>query len=231
MNIKIASTLLYTLLILIGSMNSLQAQSTEEASLSYYKQLELAYESIGELKEGALVVVLRSYNRKIKEMNRLLKSSSVSGTDKARLQQQLRETIAERDADNREFLQAFQNNYDFSKCFVMYDTAAAQLKSGVTAGYLLDNNLKPDPSISLEELSIYVVRVGSLDASTTSGFEALIVADNNFDNLEKPFPYFVRLRGIGSLINKIFDSKKSHRKQATDLVIKLNEAFWKFYEE
>jgi hypothetical protein len=150
---------------------------------------------IKNLKEGALVVKLRT-NRML--VDELKKRGDDHLAEKARLEQA---------AINVNTVRAFVNNYNFSKVYFVYSHSADSLLSGTRSGIFLDSNLKLVPSLKMNENFylvaetdyIYNSSIGFVpedsarfvtEAGNPSASEYPFVIKNKYGHqLKGPFPY------------------------------------------
>ena len=190
---------------------------------------ERAEAAITNLKEGVLLIRLSSERRKLEELDRRIANDKLNLKSRERLKRVKKEVIEDRDKTNQEFVEAFASQYDFSELFFFYDTASVSLKRGVQEGIFLDREMNLVSSMSLEGRPFLVLRSGTLKESTT-GLEALVLMDEDFEDLARPFPYYVRMRGLGHLLAKILSPGKVSRRSGKKLAEKLNERLWEFYE-
>ena len=190
---------------------------------------ERAETAIANLKEGVLLIRLSSERRKLEELDRRIANDKLDTKSRERLKRLKKEVIEDRDKTNQEFVKAFASKYDFSEVFFFYDTASVSLKRGVQEGVFLDEKMNLVPSMSLGGRPFLVLRSGSLKENT-SGLEALVVMDEKFEDLARPFPYYVKMRGIGHLLAKLLSPDKVSRRSGQKLAEKLNEQLWAFHE-
>ena len=202
------------------------------AQQSERKQATLiANKAIKDLKDGALVVRLKSKSNKISKLEELIASPDVKESSKNKLRKELKTTIEERNKYNVELVKAMSELYTFSKVYYMYDTHSKALKNGTRSGIFLNENLEEDPKITLRGEHFFVLKTGTTDSESTTGLEALIIMDNQLVDLKRPFPYYVRINSIGRLFVRIFNPKKLVQKDAKEIVGKLEAQLNKFYEE
>jgi hypothetical protein len=141
-----------------------------------------AISHLKQLSEGVLIVRLNSNNRKMKELERLINSPDVNEKAKNRFQKMLETTKEETRQESLDLMQAFDGNYSFSKVLFMYDTAALQLKNGVKQGYFLNRELKPDPTLRLENDDWLMVYFRHESPAL------FVLLDRKFDQIQRPFP-------------------------------------------
>ncbi len=187
-------------------------------------------EAIQALREGAIVVRLPSKRNKLKALNEALAKDNLDAKTRARYEAEIEKTIEKRDRYNRELVNAMEELYDFSALYFVYDTAVVQLKSGVKEGIFVNENLESDPQIRLEEKTFFVLRMGTTKKGSTTGLEALVVADSALDDLTAPFPYYVRTNHWARVFLRIFSPKKVIKKDARRVVGKLNKNLHGYHE-
>ena len=185
--------------------------------------------AIKNLKAGVLLVRLPSERRKLEELDRRIASDRLDAKSRERLKGLKEEVIKDRDKTNQEFVSAFSSKYNFSEIFFFYDTSSVAIKNGAQDGVFLDKEMNLVPSISLKSRPFLVLRSGSLKENTT-GLEALVVMNEQFEDLTRPFPYYVRMRGIGHLLAKVLNPGKVSRRSGLKLAEKLNLKLWEFHK-
>ncbi len=203
---------------------------TNAQELSRIERRAIAAQAITDLKDGVLVLRLKSKKNKITKIEELMASPRVSENEKNKLRRELERTIDERNRDNLSLTFAFDKNYKFSDIYYIYDTASVSLKNGQRSGIFLNKNLELDASISIPEGKFFVIRTGTTDNSVTTGVEALVIMDQNFKDLTRPFPYYVRVNSIGRLFTRIFNHRNLVKKDSNDIVLKLEKNLRKYLE-
>lgn len=191
--------------------------------------VSIAEEAIVDLHNGALVVRLKTYNNKTTRLKELIANPEVKDKDREKLEKDLVTTIAERDSYNNDLVAAFKDNYKFSTVYFMYDTSSVALKNGERKGFLLDENLRVDPTISISEDSIFMMYTGTLDPAEYSGMEALIITDSRFEVLPAPFPFYIRVNSFGLVLSRIFSPKQSVKRDTQKMISKLEHKLTEFY--
>ena len=94
---------------------------------------------------------------------------------------------------------------------------------------LLDKDLNIDRDITITQDSIFVAFTGPLDATNSTGMEALIIMNKQFEVLPSPFPYYVRVNHFGRVLGKIFAPKKSVKRDTKKIVTRLEKYLINFY--
>ncbi|MEL6865640.1 MAG: hypothetical protein AAFP19_14530 [Bacteroidota bacterium] len=218
-----------TWLLLIFGLSTLAAQNSISARTAAQKAR--AKKAITSLLDGALIVRIPSKASKIAELERLSKSTELSAKTRERMRAQLAQTKAERDLYTRELMAAFNAYYDFSTVYFAYDTAFTRLNKGQKTGLFLNEDLEIDPVIDLTDRPYLVLRTGTTDPSYTSGIEAMIFMDSDMEDLTKPFPYYVKMKSIGHIIQSIFYPNRAVRRSAEKIVQQMNRQLRSFHED
>ena len=217
---------LFSILMFSLSLSNLTAQSARAAQEA---REERARQAINKLKNGYLLVRLPSKHNKLSELERLSKSMELDAATKKKLRQRYDETIADRDAFNKNMMAAFNEHYQFSEVFFFYDTSSLAIKSGQLGKVFLDEALQPTIDLPEPDKSFLVLRSGTTDPSVTSGIEAMVVMDAHFVDLERPFPYYIKLKSLGHILEALFAPKKRVIKSATSIAKELDAKLNRFY--
>jgi len=176
----------------------------------YKRRHTLADWQINKLKEGALVVKLKTNQKTI---DALIKQ----GNKELALTKKL-----ELYAINKTVMLAFKEYYTFSKVYFMFSSYNDSLLKGKRVNLFLDTNLQIDPKIELKEnfylivekdfiynSSIGFVREDSAKFATESGnpeVDAAFVVKNKFGHqVHKPFPFSI---GYYSTFGKVLIGRK-----------------------
>lgn len=165
--------------------------------------------SIRELKDGVLVVRLRTQSNKIGRLREYIAKEPAGSPSASRLAAQLKETEEEVATENRLLAMAFREMYQFSEVLFVADTLAPRLKEQDPEGIFLDANLSPDPSLSVGQRPFLVAGMGvaSYSDAAAGNDESLVVYDRNFNRMEKPFPSYSSVTAISLLFKRITSSE------------------------
>ena len=161
---------------------------------------------IKELKSGVLVVRLKTGNNKLKALERVANSPSVSNEDKGKFQMRIAEAKKETKLENEHLIQAFKEDYFFSEILYFFDTSVYLLKEKVQSGYFLNEDMEIDPNIHLGDTPFLIAFYGS-SSIAANGLEGLVVMDENFQELGYPFPHFTGVRTIKKVLGKFFEKR------------------------
>ncbi len=161
---------------------------------------------IKDLKSGVLVIRLKTGNNKLKALERVANSPSVSNEDKEKFQMRIVETKKETKLENKHLMQAFKEDYFFSDVLYLFDTSIYLLKEKIQSGYFLNEDMEIDPNIYLGNTPFLIAFYGS-SSIASHGLEGLVVMDENFQELNYPFPHFTGVRAIRKLLGKFFEKR------------------------
>ena len=174
--------------------------------------------SIKNLREGTLIVRFPTYTAKIDTLKSLI-ARSTEPNAKARMEKLLRETIQTRDTLHHDYIQAFKNNYRFSKVAYFYDFDAYNLNTA--AYYNLDGE-----RLAVADLSEKPIFYLYFERTAESKIDALVIYDRNLKIVPRPFPNNFSRGGMNFLFLKI-----SHKNFPAWRVGKINKQLVKFYQE
>lgn len=188
-------------------------------------------QAIEDLREGVLVVRLTSDYKKIKELNRLIDEGNISGYAKGTAEDRIRKIQFEREAENELWIRAFDEFYQFSEILFAYDTLGRKALALDGKNCFLNPNLEIDPSLSLNGRPFLMLYFSNINSETGSGAEAVIFRNSDFEELSKPFPYYVKTTNFMFIFNKLFKPSISKPKNIGRVVKKLNRNLERFYEK
>ena len=163
------------------------SQATEQGS-----NRKVAYEQINTLKNSVLLVRLHTDEAIVAEMKK-------KGQNKL-----LKEKLKELKAQNKEAYMAFTTNYTFTSVYFFYARTSDSIRNRELKNIFIGPDLKVDTSISLpSDQSIFIIDVGDIYFEAFAGhFEGMIVMDDQFVPLKKPFPYYVRKRSGFAIVKR-----------------------------
>lgn len=224
---------LSSLIVLLLSPVFLIAQ---DQNLSGNMTLEqLMEEKIRELKNGALLVRLQT------------KENSISALRRAGNEEQANQVEAKQAAYNKEIIAAFKSDFNFCPVYFFQSHYTEYILAGnLDEVVFVNDSLVPDPDIRCTQTVYLTAEFGPLDPDTAAyyegryydyskeglskqtsyyggadmGFDALKIMNNQFLQLKKPFPYYVRT----------FDSLPVERK-LSKAVAKMNKQLTDYYKE
>lgn len=189
-------------------------------------------QSIRELKDGVLVVRLRTQSNKIARLKEYIAKEPAGSPTASRLAAQLNETEEQVATENRLLAMAFREMYQFSEVLFVADTLAPRLDEQDPGAIFLDENLQPDPSRSIGRRSFLVAGMGTASYSDAAAGndESLVVYDRNFNRMEKPFPSYSSVTAISLLFKRLTNSEDEvevfhYRKMVSRLDRRLNQYY------
>ncbi len=168
----------------------------------------IAEQAIKDLKNGVLVVRLKTGSNKLGAMQRVANSPDVTESERKMFAERIAAYQKEVDQENEWLVRSLKEHYSFSETLYMPDTSAHQLKKGVQSGYFLNGEMQPDPTISLGGKPYLVLFYGNAISPGKSGIEGLVLLDANLKELVEPFPFFSGISTIKRTLVKFFNKKE-----------------------
>lgn len=202
----------------------------EEEPLSLKERRALAVSNITELHEGVLIVRLQSQQKKMQALQELIDGGELDDKTEKKMREQLVRTKAKTAHFNRAIIKAFEQKYRFSNILFMLDTASISLKNGARAGIFLNQDLEIDPMLTLDDQPYFILRFGYTRSNSGQNIEAMIVMDDEFNDLESPFPFYVRTNNFDAIMGGLFPKPKQEQKNANRMVEKLQQKLIGFLE-
>lgn len=179
------------LVLLLGCFQATLWAQREDIPLLKERQ-DFSARSIQELKNnGAIVLRLKTFHKKLAILERTLQSQELSPAQKKRHQAIYEATIRRRDAFNESLKSSFSKSFEFCPVYVMYDTSSKPLASGVRKGIFLNEQGEVDPTIELGEKHVFIASFKEKGA--TFPYDVLYVQRLE-EKLCEPFPYNVPIR-------------------------------------
>lgn len=105
---------------------------------------------------------------------------------------------------NLSVYRAFSAAYRFSEIRFFYSNQSKRVKAGDFAGVFLNDRLEFDPEITLpDSVPVFILDVGDIFFEHFGGhMEGVVIMNQEFIPLRKPFPYYVRKRSGLSIIKR-----------------------------
>lgn len=216
-------------------------------------QKDIANQQIRDLKNGVLLVRLKTSTSKIKALQKAGYTDEAARVE----QEQLK--------DSKEIMQAFTDGFSFCRVYFFTSDKSLQIRNRMFKNVFVGEDLSVDSTITLlveketffiadfdyvsndtaayfsnyktEQTSDGPARVPEYYGGTQIDFSALVISDSNFIQLQKPFPFYTRTA---------FKSYKKHPEQLiflfplalisdtwsyADVVKKMNKKLLKFYNQ
>ena len=168
---------------------------------------EMSKQAIYDLKNGVLVVRLKSGGNKLKALERVANSPSVSKKDKEKFDEKIAAQKQDTRKENERLMVALKEKYSFSEVLYFADSAVHLLKEGVQSGYFLNENFEIDPAISLNGKTYLIAYYGATNSATKMGEEGLVILDSNFKELVAPFPHYTGITTTRKTLGKFFNKR------------------------
>lgn len=218
---------LFFIFILLMASNQEALAQNEISSIS--KKI-ISIENIQKLKDGALILPLKSDRFKLAAYQRIIDSQTASESAKLRAEKMKSESNTARNLLNKNLISAFLEKFDFTEVYFIYDSSTTKLISGHREGIFLNEKGVHDPSISLDKSDFFIFRAGRLDPSDFAAVDSYIMFDSNSEPLTDPFPYYIStvqiIKGIKNMGKESFNEAVM-----PDLLARnLNRNLAKFYK-
>jgi hypothetical protein len=178
-------------------------------ALSLEERTERSIKAINDLKDGVLVVRLKTGSNKIQTLQRVANSPDISEKERLRLESMMLNEAENISKENTWLHNAFTEKYNFSEVLYFFDTSSVLLKNGVQSGYFLNEKLEVDPSVSLNNRPFLVAFYGASSSAYKSSQEGLVVLDEHFIELSEPFPHYTDVSSFWKIFIDTAAEKKS----------------------
>jgi hypothetical protein len=164
---------------------------------------------INQLKDGALMVRLKTNQNKIDALKKLGKMDLAAHEEN------------EMFVINKSIVRAYLKSYTFSKVYFFYSNFSDTLLKGARSGIFLDSNLVTDPSLKYDG-NYYLVAEEGLSYDSSIGFvpedsarivteagstpvDCYVVVKNKYYNqLKHPFPFRILYWGISQVMTDVY---------------------------
>lgn len=223
------------LLLFISSAGFSQETHTKKKKIRYRKQLNaITKVQINELKDGALLVRLKTKKNSIAALQKIGKNEAA---EKLELKQA---------AYNLNIVTSFKKYFTFCPTYFFYSDYSTNIKEREFDKVLfLNEKLQADSSIKFVYKTFLTADFGTIEQDTVKyfanysmeqdknlgtqkvktynggpdfGFDALIIRNDKFIQLRDPFPYFERTR-----------DPMPNKRKLEKVIKKINKRFFKFY--
>lgn len=156
----------------------------------------LARQHVEALKDGILIVRLKTQDKAIKKLESILSSSGDEAQKKRIRDRDLPKIKANRDELNQILRTAFDKNFKMGAVYFMPDTCTATFLAGRIPTCLTDATGKSVSGKVINQPNFVVIDYGQLSNDSNSTITGIIASDNQFEMLPAPFPYFQKNGGF-----------------------------------
>jgi hypothetical protein len=176
-----------------------------------WEQQQKAYDLLEELETGTLIIILKTNSNKLEHLENQLKGQDLSKAQRKRYQKIYDKEIEERTTILNSLTQAFNNLYRFSDFRFIYDYDLEKFQSG-ELDHFLDQDRVRDETISLDtSRSWFYLMERYTQDSEGSRVYALVVLDKDLNQIDAPFPNYVKLTSFGPVkIYKLIVGKSEY---------------------
>jgi hypothetical protein len=185
---------------------------TEQVSTAKIKRFE-AVLAANELQTNSLIVMLRTNEKRLKELGILSRSSEITEKQRIGIEAKIIATKVENETINNALISSFNESYGFSQVYFVYDTSLTSLKNGIKSGVFVNENGEIDNSIKLATTSYYFCNFTLVSASNEA--EGLVIYDANIEKIAPPFPTISVAGSSGfNMLMQILTSDNNYQKRA-----------------
>ncbi len=186
-------------------------------------------QDIIQLRQGALLVKLRSYQSKIKFIHDALQSPKCGPACKESYEKLLLRTLQERDSFNIPFRYWINRVFSFCPVYFFYDCDYSALRqSGFKGKFWLNDHLERDSSIAFPDTSYFLILC--FDHSAEQNQHVMLFENRQGLSLPKPFPY-LREYHAKTLLVPLTHKKSKYHYTAFILADLLNKKLFNYYEK
>jgi hypothetical protein len=176
------------LYILIGLIPLYSLSQEEIRLLSIYDNPN---QLVSQLSDGAILVRLNTGEKQLELLQKM------------KLTQKYAELKKEIIESNEEVIEAFSKKLTYIKHIYYFSSSHSnEIREGNFDGFLLNDELKTVPR---NDLIINTYVIAEFAKTEQMGIPALVVYNNQFEQLEAPFPYFVRTYESLPIFNRSYD--------------------------
>jgi hypothetical protein len=166
-----------------------------------------------ELHTNSLIVILRTNEKRLRELGILSRSSEITEKQRIGIKAKIAAVKAENENVNNALISSFREGYSFSQVYFVYDTSLTTLENGIKSGIFVDNNGEVDKSIELTTSNHYFCNFTLVSMSNAS--EGLVIYDANIEKIEPPFPTVSVAGSSGfNMLLQILTSDNNYQKRA-----------------
>lgn len=187
-----------------------------------------AYDLIQDLRQGQVLVRLKSHHKKLEALNRELSRPDSDPEYRKRVEKEIRAIVSDRDSFNLNLMKAMKEHFVFCRSHFYYDKDHQLLKSkGYRAPLYLDSLLQPMSEARFANDKFVIIAQGRTKGQD---MEAFLFIDSTGVPLPGPFPSHLRLYAFRPVINALV-SEDHYRENAVWYAKHLNEKFEDLYEK
>ncbi len=181
---------------------------------------------IKNLKDGILIVRLKSEKKKLEYLKNQLDLSKNDVKNSNNIQEVINKTIADRDTFNQTLIAAFEGKYKFSKYNFIYDSDYKEWKENNFPNSKLI--LKNENHLLKSKDEFYLILKHD---NTASGLEALIFIDSKERIIPRSFPNNIRVNNLKVAIWSIGKLEGRNTKNAIRMARAINSKLFSYYRK
>ena len=229
---KLINVILFLVLFLFSNAVYNQALpdpiNREAENFSPNQRKMQARQHIKSLKNGVLIVRLKTNDKALKKLERILNNPATKEKNKQRIRERTMPDLkASAETLNNKLIRAFAEGYDFSALYFMPDTCTNALQNKLPLTCLTDANDNVVSGEAIQDKTIFLADFSELENDKTSRIKGLMISNKESERLMPPFPYFQRSGGVFVKLS----SSTINSKDALKMVKRWNKKLHDFFEE
>ncbi len=195
--IKTLTLLAFIFLSNIAYSQDLEVINIQPENFTPEQRKMQARKDIKDLKAGVLIFRLKTNDKAVKKLERILNNPATSEASKKRISERTMPDLkASSEQLNNKLIRAFAEKYDFSAIYFMPDNCTNALQNGEQLTCLTDADGNTVSTDVLKDKTIFLADFSELENDKTSRIKGLIISDKDSRRLMPPFPYFQRSGGV-----------------------------------
>jgi hypothetical protein len=212
----------YKYLIILIFINILSVSSNSQSLTN----LNFTSDScIKNLKDGILIIRLKSEKKKLDYLKSQLDLSKNDIQNSNNIQAVINKTIIDRDTFNQALISAFESRYKFSKYNFIYDSDYKEWKESNFSNSKLI--LKNEKHLLKSKDDFYLILKHDI---TISGLEALIFMDSREKIIPSSFPNYIRVNNFKVAMWSIGKLEGRNTKNAIRITRLINKKLFAYYK-
>jgi hypothetical protein len=225
--------ILRTTLFLFFLLSTIYSSSYAQKGQVYYDTTQIferAKKAVEDLHDGALIIRLPTEYKKLKELEKMMEDAEGKKSKLKYLTRRRNSILRQRDSLTNTLIDLFSRNYHFSSIYFLPDTAADAFMNGKREGIFWNTSHESDPGIRMTEESFVISRIGRTEVSSSTGIMAIIFQDSEALDLERPFPYYIRMFSLkNQFLSSLDNEAVVSRKELEPRIIRWNSRLNAFF--
>jgi len=211
--------LLFSLLIFASQLMSAQKANNR------YSRIQKANEQFEVLETGFLIIALPSKQKKITAIESLLEEDEMSEKSRKVMEKRLEQARQEQQDQGIQIQSAIRSNYTLGASLFIFQHHIDELLALNRDGIFLDESLKPDFGINLDDKAFLLLKFGPVGASK---MDAIYLVNQDLELIPSPFPSPIRFNSLGYMMDRVFASSGAFEENLERVIKRLNKKLLRF---